>query len=147
MIELLVVVAILAILIALATVALSRSQERARRAKCDGILRQCYLAVKMYADDNEGYVANYTNFLAGMEMKCPSDKQPRGVLNSSYDYSTFIFGARQRLDDTPAGWWLLVEYAPFHDLSKKPSTEFGKWRGRFNMLNADGAVVWQILEQ
>ena len=145
--ELLVVVAILAILIALATVALPRSQEQARRAKCDGILRQFYLPVKMHADDNDGYVANYTNFLMRMEMKCSSDKQRRGAFNSSYDYSTFIFGARQRLDDTPAGSWLLVEYAPFHDLSKTRSNEAGKWWGRFNMLNADGTVVWQILEQ
>jgi type II secretory pathway pseudopilin PulG len=147
LLELLVVIGVIAILLALTGVALGRSQERARRAQCDGMLRQFYLAVKMYADDNEGYVSHYTNFLSKMEMICPSDKQRRTWMNSSYDSSPFIFGSRQRLDDAPPESWLLVECAPFHDLSKKRSPEPGKWIGRFNLLNADGTLVWQTLHQ
>jgi len=42
---------------------------------------------------------------------------------------------------------MLVEYHPFHDPSKKPSFEAGKWKGRFNDLQADGTLLWELLEQ
>ena len=56
LIELLVVVAIIAILAAMLLPVLSRARETARRAICVANLHQHYLALTMYADDNEDWL-------------------------------------------------------------------------------------------
>ena len=53
LVEVLVVVAVIAILAALLLPALSRGKERARRARCAANLRQVALATFMYVDDHE----------------------------------------------------------------------------------------------
>jgi prepilin-type N-terminal cleavage/methylation domain-containing protein len=52
LIELLVVVAIIAILAALLLPALREARERGKRVVCVSGMRQLYMAVMMYADDN-----------------------------------------------------------------------------------------------
>jgi prepilin-type N-terminal cleavage/methylation domain-containing protein/prepilin-type processing-associated H-X9-DG protein len=56
LIELLVVIAIIGILSAMLLPALARAKEAARRIYCLNSLRQINLSLKMYADDNNGYL-------------------------------------------------------------------------------------------
>ena len=60
LIELLVVVAIIGILASMLLPALSKARERARVVVCIGNHKQIVMAMKMYADDNDGFaVRNY----------------------------------------------------------------------------------------
>jgi prepilin-type N-terminal cleavage/methylation domain-containing protein/prepilin-type processing-associated H-X9-DG protein len=58
LIELLVVIAIIAILAALLLPALKSAKEKARQAQCMSNLKQVTLAIKLYADDYEGWAPN-----------------------------------------------------------------------------------------
>ena len=53
LVELLVSIAIVAILASLLLTALSQTKERGKRTVCISNLRQCYLALRCYADDQE----------------------------------------------------------------------------------------------
>ncbi len=63
LIELLVVVAIIAVLIAILLPALSSAREMARRSICGSNLKQYYLGIYNYAEDNNGWLPPYDSWL------------------------------------------------------------------------------------
>lgn len=159
MIELVVVIALVGIVIALLLPAVSRSKEKAKRAKCENQLRQFYTMGVMYANDHEGYLGSYEELLRQIPMICPSDSS-NGKFQKDFTYrlptsfwaSLFYFSNgsnnRLRLDPgKPSEHYLLCEYQPYHDPSRRIGFEPGKWKGRFLNLMADGRTTWPLLEQ
>lgn len=162
LIELMVAIALIAILAALLLPAVNRSKEKAKRAKCENQLHQLYTLAVMYAEDHDGYLCSYDDMLKQIPMLCPSDdsdgkrqKYFQYRQRTSFHGSCFVFSVGtnrgERLqtwsDPSHRDWWLVVENEPFHDPSKQIGFEPDKWKGHFLKLLLDGSTRWPLLEQ
>jgi len=105
LIELLVVIAIIAILASMLLPALSRAKESANRIKCVSNLKQVEMALKMYADDNNGLCPPRTNSFRWPTMMreyyvttnlliCPRDLQRGTPLTDTASVSPYDRAAR-----------------------------------------------------
>jgi len=113
LIELLIVIAIIAILASMLLPALNSSRERAKQTTCINNMSQCGRALAMYAGDFNGYVlmkprndiviwANYY-FSANYGADNFSPKPNYGSLSSAVCPSRPPFSAKSGIDNTPAG--------------------------------------------
>lgn len=112
LVELLVVIALIAILAALLLPALSQAKERGKRAACVSNLRQIGLATQLYADETKSYppawvdsTSRWMDLLKAQLPKasgvylCPSDPKRIAVtwdtnIFLSYGVNTFRFGGQ-----------------------------------------------------
>ena len=155
--ELLVVVAIIALLMSILAPALGKARATARRAACRSQLRGVGMAMRMYVNDNddtmpvaaqlpsqEPNLPCITDVLLPYlknrkAMRCPADRQENYFENegSSYEYPHFLRG--RRVDATFLGkkWGeanipVLFDFGPFHNRPGEP--------GAINFLFGDGHV-------
>ena len=112
LIELLIVIAILAILASMLLPALNKAREKARGIQCASNLKQSFQMLQFYADDNHGYIPKYaegtytwsnpstvtarTYFQNRKVLHCPSGKLPPGCdptnLNDLGTSSWYTYG-------------------------------------------------------
>lgn len=151
LIEVLVSIAIIAVLLTLLLPALGRSKEKSKNTKCQGNLRQLYLIITAYADDHQAavpftqyHVENHPALLV-----CPSDTlfsqrtNPPASPPTSYHFNT-----SWSLKELPPNGWLAQELLPWHDpKAVMPDRAKGIDRpsGHHNQLQASGQVIPVLL--
>ena len=126
LIELLIMIAIIAILAAMLLPALSRARETARRSTCVSQLKQAATGHLMYAEDSGGYIfgrrenniyngkkafswgalLSWMNYLSTDVLFCPKQKHPTrdvtnfsyGIFNHNFDPTYLTSGTPSRMD-------------------------------------------------
>lgn len=119
LVELLVIVAIIAVLGSIVLPALSRSREASRRANCQSNLKQLALTLKMYAEESKGQYypptqkwhlngtptlswirgsALYPDYLQDLNTSvCPSDSRAKEFIGSlGLDFGAYLDSARSK---------------------------------------------------
>ena len=137
MIELLVVVAIIALLISILLPTLSEAREAARRVVCASNVRQNYLGGFMYASDNHLHLP----FIGERAIKPNND-------GMTYDMFVAKDAYYNSVSDHPVNFGLLVEYYDFStwqedDVFRCPSAKPGIWgnietNGNEHLMNCHG---------
>jgi prepilin-type N-terminal cleavage/methylation domain-containing protein len=131
LIELLVTMAVIAVLAGLFLPVLSTAKRQAKSVHCRGNLRQIGLALRLYADDQEGRLPKITaftgaqlkNVLTGLSSEtfhCREDKRWFEKAGSSYDWNSVFNGRllhRIGADNDPSGGSgqaMVYDHEPWH---------------------------------
>ncbi|HYE61807.1 MAG TPA: type II secretion system protein [Phycisphaerales bacterium] len=123
LIEILVVVAVIAMLIAILLPGLSRSREAARASVCLSRLHNLHVAMRVYADEYRTFpVADQDDVLKDLEMPenvwhCPADRVRKAAAPGNVPYSSYTYLAPIYMD--PPGYpYALVQLKPHVALRK-----------------------------
>lgn len=109
LVELLVVIGIIAVLISVLLPVLGSARKTADAVKCASNLRQCYLALRLYVEENHGFIIPVRCGGGGLDA---SGDQPKAVatpLAKPFTLNGFIFGASseiQGVQTQDAAWWM-----------------------------------------
>lgn len=145
--ELLVVIGILALLVSLLVPTFTRSRERAKKAKCQAVLRQVYLLTRMYADDHDGEMPVRADLFPGGKFPdCPSSPQSGPEIEGDRGYRWiyyYLHRKRQKARIDPQ-WVLVGDRRPWHDPNRTwEPPPIGRWTGGHNTLYGDGHLAWE----
>jgi prepilin-type N-terminal cleavage/methylation domain-containing protein len=113
LIELLVVIAIIAILAALLLPVLAGAKERAMRVSCKNSMRQLYLGIHMYGDDNQQRVPS-----GSPNILMPADDDHLPVISNATSNAIVRYTASLNVLHCPSfGDWFVQEWAkrPFEE--------------------------------
>lgn len=152
LIELLVTIAVIAVIAGLLFPALAGAKSKADSVRCLGNLRQIGIAVRVYAGDNEGRLPRITTegpirigdaaqrsileeelgaHVSGIRkvFKCAADeKKNPGTKRASYEWNTEVNGRLLHRIEDATGTWLARDLEGWHP------------KGRKNAVFADGHV-------
>ena len=155
LVELLVAMAIVAILLALLLPPLARSREKSRKVNCQAVLHQVYLLTRMYADDHDGEMPlRNALFANGKFPDCPSNtglKSSTGAGGSReipyYSWIPYYYlprgGEKVRIDPR---WILVGDRRPWHDSNRTwAPPPVAQWIGGHNLVYGDGHLAWSQL--
>jgi prepilin-type processing-associated H-X9-DG protein len=149
LVELLVVTAIVAMLVALVLPALAHSREKSKKASCQAVLRQVYLLTRVYADDHEGEMPLLSAlFPSGQFPYCPGSPRSQDELSYGGYYGGYSWipyywqQGREKVKIDPQ-WVLVGDRRPWHDPNRTwEPPPIRMWNGRHNLLYGDGHLAW-----
>lgn len=111
LVELLVVIGIIALLIGILLPTLSKARAAAARTACQSNVRQLYLGINLYCNDNQDWYPT---------MAAPAD----GVGYIQYPEDWVFWEADRNLDDSPIAKYLKVNGKQFKNLLRCPADTF-----------------------
>lgn len=146
LVEVLVVLAVIAVLVGLLIPVVGRSREKTRRVQCQTVLKQVYLVTTMYADDHDGRLPNHGLFFDNNDFvaQCPSATPTFGPVT----YGGYSWGAPYAVVDKTMNdiiklnWTMASDSIPWHDPKRSVDAE-GRWDGLKNTLLGSGQVEWK----